>query len=103
MLAQGLDPTPENLARLAKISAPMARRWLRMKKAHVRADRLALLAVRLQVRTVWLAIGASIPQLSGGLTPEEREALELMQPMDDKLRRYFLDFGKRLIKETGAT
>lgn len=97
MLAKGLR-APEDLARIAGISVPMARRWLRMRAASMSAVKLAPTAESLGVRMLWLASGRGVVQATPTTADEELAALAVAAALHDcgKLERW-LDCGRKLV------
>lgn len=97
MLEQGLEG-PAALARIAGISETEARMWLLMEEADVPARLLVPVVKRLRVRMYWLATGESVPQISGTLTEQDREALEIIAGVSRENAAHWLRIGKRMIR-----
>jgi transcriptional regulator with XRE-family HTH domain len=95
MLAKGIT-TADQLARFTGIKPQIARKWLNMREARVSAMDLAIVSQKLQVRMIWLAIGATIPQITGTLTEADMSALTITHTLDPRELEFWLKLGHKL-------
>lgn len=96
MLARGLDPTPESLARVAGISPQNAALLLTMDRVPELVSDIGKAAMGLQVRMLWLTTGETIPQITSTLSPDDAAVLAMSDALDTEKRRRWLSRGKRI-------
>lgn len=102
MIAKGILTLREQVAALVRagdVTALEARRWLRMRQAEVSASRLARVAICLDVKTIWLALGIGLPQTSRLLDDDERQAVDVANSLDRTQVQRWLACGRARARE----
>jgi hypothetical protein len=98
MLFSGRDRTLD-LAGIAGISVPMARRWMDMPEATVAAIHLARVSMGTGVKMYWLATGEGVPLVTErAFLGREREVLALADTLPQREYAAWIQAGKKLLK-----
>lgn len=98
MLAMGLDPTPEELARFAEIPLEHARIILAMEEPPPLLQSFAKAGIKLRVRLTWWFTGQTVMAAQGTLTKADIDVLSIVAGLDDSGVRKFVRVGKMLSK-----
>lgn len=96
LLASGLDPTPENLARLADMVLEDAQKWLAAMEAFEQHKALCRVAQLTGFRMTWLVTGEGPPYSHFRMPRTEQQFIALLQSLSDSGIRKLLRTAKHL-------
>jgi hypothetical protein len=95
MIARGLR-TARDLSKACDISPRDAELLLAMASPPPVVALLARVCRFLKVRMIWLTAGETVPHVTGLMTPEDLEVLDIVSSLSREQLKEWLDYGKQL-------
>ncbi len=98
MLAAGVPPTPEGLARVCNTTiAEACAVFQLLRQPPAPLLNLTKASASLRARLIWIIAGESVPQVVGTMSPTDREVLEVAESLEDPHRRIWIAIGKSML------